>query len=103
VDNIPAWLFANSGNISFGGVVVLGIWLILTGRLVPRSSVDALRSDWNDRLDSKDAQVQDWKQAYFRSVDIEAAQGKQIDELLEHSRATAYFIQTLASRTKEAP
>jgi hypothetical protein len=103
MDAIGGWLLNNGGNVSFGGIVVLGIWLILTGRLVPRSSVDSLRADWNERLDSKEVQVQDWKQAYFRSVDIETAQGKQIDELLEHSRATAYFIQTLASRTKEAP
>jgi hypothetical protein len=103
MDAIAAWLTSNGGSVGFAGLVSLAIWLILTGRLVPRASVDALRADWNARLDAKEVQVQDWKQSYFRSLDTVAVQGKQIDELLEHSRTTAYFIQALANRTEKAP
>ena len=104
MDAVAAWLAHNSGGVGFAGLVTLAIWLILTGRLVPKSSVDALRSDWNARLDAKETQVQDWKESTFRLQDTVAAQGAQLGELLEHSRTTAYFIQALASQQhKEAP
>ena len=100
MEAIPAWLLDHSGNLGFAGLVSLAIVLILTGRLIPRSSVEALREDWNDRLQSKEQQVQDWKGAYLKSLEVQTAQGDQIRELLEHSRTTAYFIQALATQGK---
>jgi hypothetical protein len=105
VDDIATWVFANGGSIGFAGLITLAIMLILTGRLIPRSTVEASRADWHDRLEAKEVQVQDWKQAYFRSLDTQAVQGEQIRELLELSKTTAYFIQALATqaKTEKAP
>lgn len=100
MDAIAAWLMSNGGSVGFAGLVTLAIWLILTGRLVPRSSVDALRNDWNDRLDAKETQVQDWKGAYFRLLDTVEAQAKQNNEQLELARTSAHLIQS-AIRPKE--
>jgi hypothetical protein len=100
MDHILAWVFAHGGNIGFASLVTLAIVLIMTGRLVPRSNVDSLRADWNDRLDAKEQQVQDWRSAYQKALDAQAVRDAQLGELLEHSRTTAYFIQALATQAK---
>lgn len=101
MDAIAAWLTSNGGSVGFAGLCTLAIWLILTGRLVPRTSVDALRADWNARLNSKEDQVQDWKGAYFRLLDTVDAQAKQSEVQLELSRTSAHLIQAVATKARE--
>ena len=96
MDAIAAWLMNNGSGVGFAGLVTLTIWLILTGRLVPKSSIDAWRADWNARLDGKDGQIQDWRQANSQLLDAVAIKDKQLDELIEAFRA-------LAAQSKEAP
>lgn len=100
MDAITAWLAANGGGVGFAGLITLAVWLIFTGRLVPRSSVDSLRADWTATMEGKDVQIQDWKQTAYRALDTVAALGKQNDELLEGSRT---IIRALTTQQKEAP
>jgi hypothetical protein len=67
-------------------LLTLAVILVLTGRLTPRSQVEALRAD-------KDAQIAMW-----RAV-AETSQA-QMGELLEHSRMTVQLLQAIEARTK---
>ena len=95
MDAVAAWLAHNGGSVGFAGLVSLAIWLIFTGRLVPKSAVDA-------RLDREREISQDLRQANLKLLDVQAVKDRQIDELLEHSRTTAAAFQALA-KAKEAP
>jgi hypothetical protein len=105
VDVIPNWIFAHGSDVGFAGLLTLAIILILTGRLVPRSTVEAREQDWQDRLESKETQVQYLQQANAKLLDTQAVRDAQIGELLEHSRTAAYFIQAVATqgKTEKAP
>ena len=96
MDAIAAWLASNGGSVGFAGLVTLAIWLIYTGRLVPKSSVDASRADWGASMGSKDSQIQDWKEATFRLQDTVTVKDRQIDELIQ-------AFQALVTQSKEAP
>ncbi|GAA2308734.1 hypothetical protein GCM10010149_68570 [Nonomuraea roseoviolacea subsp. roseoviolacea] len=49
-----------------GAVVVLFavLWLVFTGRLVPRSTLDDVRADWDARVAEAAEDPEAWKQLY---------------------------------------
>lgn len=66
------------------GVVIM----ILRGKLVPRSTLDDLRTD-------KDSQIATWKAAYETAVAGQDVQREHITALLEANRTTTQVIQSL--------
>lgn len=60
------------GQVGIGGLLSLAVWLIFTGRLVPRSVVDDIRQERDD-----------WKAAARDSEDARAEERDQKRELLE--------------------
>lgn len=74
------------------GVVIL----ILTGRLLPKSSVD-------ERVSDKDEQIASWKKAYESALAVQDVQRAHITELLDATRTTTNVIQALprAARLNE--
>ncbi|MFE7461710.1 hypothetical protein ACWFMI_23310 [Nocardiopsis terrae] len=75
-------------GVGLTGVVTLGMVMILTGRLVPKSTVEEMRAE-------RDARLAEMKAA--RDAEREAGQvrDQQITELLENSRATVQLIDGL--------
>ena len=72
------------------GALTLVVFLVLWGKLVPRSSIDDLRAD-------KDKQIDTWRTAYERSEEAREIMRSQITELLQMARTTTHVIEALPS------
>ncbi|TXS39701.1 hypothetical protein [Streptomyces sp. t39] len=77
------------------GLVVIVVLLILTGRLVPRSTVEDVRADRDARLAELTSERDTWRDAHKESeVARQVAQG-QVGELLELSRTADHLLRSL--------
>jgi len=72
------------GQVGIGGLLSLAVWLIFTGRLVPRSIVDDIRRQ-RDR----------WEQAARDSESARVEDRDQVRELLEVARITEHVLTSL--------
>lgn len=79
------------GDLGLAGLVMLGIALILTGRLVPRSTVNEMRQE-------RDLRLEDMRAAYLAEVETRKINETQVGELLENSRTTLQVLQALRDR-----
>ncbi len=72
-----------------GAVALLGatFWLVMTGRLVPRSTIEDIKSDRDN-----------WRLAHERVLETNRVQADQLNELLELSRTTSEVIRALPVR-----
>jgi hypothetical protein len=93
MDVVFGWLIGHSGNISLGSITILFVYGLLTGRIVPRSVLDDVRTDRDSRLEAKEKVSQEWRQAYLNEHERGLVQDKQVVELLEHSRTTVRLLQ----------
>lgn len=75
-------------SIGATGLLALVVIMILTGRLVPRSTFEDLRAD-------KDKQIEVWRSAYETSMSAQDVQREQITALLEAAKTTTHVIQSL--------
>ncbi|MFF7198154.1 hypothetical protein ACFZAM_31160 [Streptomyces sp. NPDC008079] len=72
------------GQLGAGGLLSLGVWLILTGRLVPRST---LLDAWRQR--------DTWQEAHRQSEEARHGDRDQIRQLLEVARVTEHVMTSL--------
>lgn len=70
------------------GLLAVVVVLVLTGRLVPKSTLDELRAD-------KDKQIEIWRTAYDTSMSAQEVQREHISALLEAAETTTHVIQSL--------
>lgn len=82
------WTQVLTPTLGSTGLLAAAVIMILTGRLLPKATVDA-------RLADKDAQIDTWKTAYERAMTGQEVQRSQITELLEATRTTTHVIQAL--------
>lgn len=82
------WTTVLTPSLGATGLLAAVVILILTGRLVPRSTLDDLRTD-------KDKQIELWRTAYETSMSAQDVQREQISALLEATRTTTHVIQAL--------
>lgn len=82
---IPPEIFTGGG---FASLVFLSVWLIFTGRLVPRSTHEETRSD-------RDA----WRTAFETSEQARQKQAEQLDDLLESAKATERLMTAIQQST----
>ncbi|OLT28102.1 hypothetical protein BJF83_00980 [Nocardiopsis sp. CNR-923] len=75
-------------DLGLAGLVSLGVYLILTGRLVPRSTVE-------DLLQARDERLADYITANDDLKESGRLKDEQISELLEHSRTSVHVLQAL--------
>jgi hypothetical protein len=76
------------GDAGAGALVFIVVLLLFTGRLVPRSTVDAIIAE-------KQGQTDMWKEAAQRSEATVIEQVKQINALIENSKTTVHVIESL--------
>jgi hypothetical protein len=67
------------------GLLTIVVVMVLTGKLLPKAGVD-------DRLKDKDRQIETWRAAYERSMEIQSEQQRQVSALLEASRTATRVI-----------
>ncbi len=84
VFGLPATLFTTGGAVA---LLFATIWLIFTGRLVPRSAIDDVRQDRDG-----------WRKAAEAEQEINRVQAGQLSELLELARTTDQVIRALPLR-----
>lgn len=69
------------------------LWLIFTGRLVPRSVVDAMTAQAT-------ATVEMWRNAYDKSEAARIEERKLVDKAIESAHATASVVRAFTEVTK---
>lgn len=85
-------------NIAQGGaiaLVTLIVLLILRGNLVPRSVVEDVRQDRNDRIQALVAERDAWRDAYRESEAARVESQAQVGELLELSRTADHVLRAI--------
>lgn len=83
----------NSGWVQLGAVGIVGlvVWLIITGRLQPRSTT-------RDLVGRADRSAELWQKAYEREVERADLATKQSDQLLTGMATVERLIRTLVPR-----
>ncbi len=85
-------------NVAQGGavaLVTLFVLLILLGKLVPRSIVDDVRKDRDDRLQALVGERDAWREAYRESEAARMESQAQVGELLELSRTAEHVLRAI--------
>ncbi|NUS25013.1 MAG: hypothetical protein HOV92_12430 [Streptomyces sp.] len=85
-------------NVAQGGAIgllSLVVLLILLGRLVPRSVLEDVRKDRNDRIAEVVAERDTWREAHRVSESARIEAQAQVGELLELSRTADHVLRTL--------
>lgn len=72
------------GDIGLGGLVVMFVLAILTGRLIPRATHDLMLNDRDQ-----------WRDAAQKSAAVISEQSAQISELMEGGRAALHVTESL--------
>lgn len=72
----------------WGGIVVLAVWLIFTGRLIPRSTVDKV-------LQQAGEEAARWRQAYENSEAARALDRQTAMKALEGTQTTTHVVKAL--------
>jgi hypothetical protein len=86
------WAWLQGG---FGALVALGVWLVFTGRLVPRSTVKDLRKDRDERVAEARAETTVWREAYEASNRANEALYVQLNQMLEVGHTTTSVLRSL--------
>ncbi|MCE7081143.1 hypothetical protein [Streptomyces sp. ST2-7A] len=81
MEGIPTALLAQGGG---WAIVAAAVWMVLTGRLVPRSVMEDARTD-RDR----------WRAAHEVSEEARREADRQMGELLELARTTGQALSSL--------
>lgn len=80
---------------SAAGALIFVVLAIVTGRLVPRRSLEDVREDRDKRLGEANARGDEWRAAYQAENARNDLQGKHIEQLLEMSRTTNALLESL--------
>jgi hypothetical protein len=94
-------------NVLVSGGSVLGllgtfVWLILTGRLVPASQLDAVREDRDKAVTRAGAETDRWRSAYEFSEQARRVDAGHVAELLEGVRITGQVLTALPGTSAQA-
>lgn len=82
------WTAMLTPSLGATGLLAAFVIAILTGRLLPKASVE-------ERLADKDKQIDTWRTAYERALEVQDEQRRHISALLEANRTTTHVIQAL--------
>ena len=88
----------NPGDVGFGVLVVAAVWLIYTGRLVPRSTVEDIRADRDRIVGLKTEEATAWRDAAKESAQTTAALTEQYRALLESTETMEKLLESITQR-----
>lgn len=88
------------GGLGFGGIVSLAIILIFKGEIVPKSTVDAMRTDRDAIIAEKNDQNNMLKEAYKLSEQARLTGAEADKELLEMAHITVHLLESIHERAQ---
>lgn len=86
-----------------GGAVVLvlaGVWAIFTGRLIPKSHVEALRETDKLTITRQQEEIKEWRTAWIAADLAKRELASQVGELTETGKVTVELLRQVASGGK---
>lgn len=85
-----------------GAVAILfGVmWMIFSGRLMPRSTFDTIREDQNARIAQQQEEITQWRAAWETSNETKAELVSQLGDLLEIGKATEQVLRSISQRAE---
>lgn len=83
------------------GVLILVVLAIVTGRLVPRRSLEDVRADRDARLADEKARGDEWRAAAQAQDARNDVLTRQVEQLLETARTTNALIEGLKQASQE--
>lgn len=86
------------GNVSAVGLVVIFVWFIWTGRVIPHSTVDFLATERDERFKDLRREADQWRQAAELKAEEVTAMRQQVDMLLEQAEVTVELLQAIKSQ-----
>jgi len=88
LEGLEQFFSSGGGTASAGALLAFAVFLLLTGRLVSKSSALEMRKPY-------EAMAEQWKTAHDDLLAVHRAQTEQVNELLELARTTARVIGAL--------
>ena len=82
------WTAYLTPSIGATGLLAGFVIAILTGRLLPKAGVD-------ERLADKDRQIETWRTAYEKALEVQDVQRGHLNALIEANATTTHVIQAL--------
>ena len=92
----------NPGDVGFGVLVVAAVWLIYTGRLVPRSTVEDIRSSADRMVTLKTEEATAWRETAQQSAQTTAALTDQYRLLLESTETMEKLLESITTHSSGA-
>lgn len=89
------------GDIGFAGLVALAIVLIFRGDIVPKSTVEAMRTDRDAIITATKEENKMLKEAYKFSEEARKVGAEADKELLELGRTTVHLLESIHQRANE--
>lgn len=86
------------GGIGLGSLVTLVLVLIFKGELVPKSTLEARRADWDAVIEAKNQDIEMLKEAYTMSEKARQINAESDKELLELGRTTVHLLESIHER-----
>lgn len=83
------------------GILSVVVYLILTGRLVPRSTLEDVRKDRDERVSEARERESYWRTTADKQQEVISVLGANVGDLLEQGRTTLAIVAALP-RPREA-
>lgn len=79
------------GGLTASGVLLLVLWLFMTGKIRPAKHLEEFRQDFSKILEHKDREIDWWRNAY----DLQAKRGDKQEEALRETAEVGRTVLTI--------
>jgi len=91
----------NPGDVGFGALLALAIYLVLTGKIVPRSVVDDIRADRDARVATANEEKSVWREVAETSDKRADVLSGQVGQLLEYARVSDHLLRSIKESAED--
>lgn len=83
------------GQLTAGGMLLVAVWLILTGKILPKATLTELRADMEARIQDARKEADDWRAAFTAASESQQLQSQMLRELLENGKTSLSVLTAL--------
>lgn len=98
MDDLAA--FVQAGQLTLSGLGALGVLLVFLGRMIPRSTVDALLATRDAEITRSNARADEWHAAYETERTGRELVTEQNRELIEVARTVEHVMESLQAKAE---